>query len=215
MDPHPLPLPTRGRGSAGVREKCCFRAGPSDVARPDPRRPGPRPRTSWRWCARSTTSCASRAQGRGPRPRRPAAPARRHPGRDRRLRRGQPAHGDPVLRRPGLRRLPGVQAARCAQSLALGTPATHSVLLGSDPPEAVVEKIFDYTITSLDWARHHLDRPALGRAIAILEAGAPDRVLRLRRLGHRGARRPAEIPAVRRAVRSAARFCTSRSWSLR
>ena len=34
--------------------------------------------------------------------------------------------------------------------LALGTPATHSVLLKTDPPEAVVEKIFDYTITSLD-----------------------------------------------------------------
>jgi RpiR family carbohydrate utilization transcriptional regulator len=59
---------------------------------------------------------------------------------------------------------------RLAQSLALGTPATHSVLLGTDPPEAVVEKIFDYTITSLDWARHHLDRQALGRAIAVLEA---------------------------------------------
>jgi RpiR family carbohydrate utilization transcriptional regulator len=58
---------------------------------------------------------------------------------------------------------------RLAHSLALGTPATHSVLLGSDPPEAVVEKIFDYTITSLDWARHHLDKAALAVAIRILE----------------------------------------------
>ena len=58
---------------------------------------------------------------------------------------------------------------RLAQSLALGTPATHSVLLDTDPPEAVVEKIFDYTITSLDWARHHLDRAALERAIVILQ----------------------------------------------
>jgi RpiR family transcriptional regulator, carbohydrate utilization regulator len=59
---------------------------------------------------------------------------------------------------------------RLAQSLALGTPATHSVLLDTDPPEAVVEKIFDYTITSLDWARHHLDKEALKLAINILEA---------------------------------------------
>ncbi|MGN8116808.1 transcriptional regulator HexR [Labrys sp. 22185] len=58
---------------------------------------------------------------------------------------------------------------RLAQSLALGTPATHSVLLGTDTPETVVEKIFDYTITSLDWARHHLDKAALARAIDILE----------------------------------------------
>jgi RpiR family carbohydrate utilization transcriptional regulator len=58
---------------------------------------------------------------------------------------------------------------RLAQSLALGTPATHSVLLDTDPPDVVVEKIFDYTITSLDWARHHLDKDALARAITVLE----------------------------------------------
>ena len=58
---------------------------------------------------------------------------------------------------------------RLAHSLALGTPATHSVLLDSDSAEAIVEKIFDYTITSLDWARHHLDKAALGEAIVILE----------------------------------------------
>lgn len=61
---------------------------------------------------------------------------------------------------------------RLAHSLALGTPATHSVLLDTDAPEAVVEKIFDYTITSLDWARHHLDRGTLAKAIAVLEGAA-------------------------------------------
>lgn len=58
---------------------------------------------------------------------------------------------------------------RLAHSLALGTPATHSVLLDTDSAEAIVAKIFDYTITSLDWARHHLDKAALGEAITILE----------------------------------------------
>lgn len=59
---------------------------------------------------------------------------------------------------------------RLAHGLALGTPATHSVLLSTDEPEAVVEKIFDYTITSLDWARRNLDTKALAEAIAILES---------------------------------------------
>ncbi|WP_334174070.1 SIS domain-containing protein [Pseudoxanthobacter sp.] len=61
---------------------------------------------------------------------------------------------------------------RLAQSLALGTPATHSVLSGSDTLGEIVGKIFDYTITSLDWARHHLDPAALEAAVeAILAAG--------------------------------------------
>lgn len=59
---------------------------------------------------------------------------------------------------------------RLAQSLALGTPATHSVLLDSDGPETVFEKIFDYTITSLDWARRRIDKAALARAVDILVA---------------------------------------------
>jgi RpiR family transcriptional regulator, carbohydrate utilization regulator len=59
---------------------------------------------------------------------------------------------------------------RLAQALALGMPATHSVLLDTDTPEAVMEKIFDYTMTSLDWARNHLDRKALNEAIDILTA---------------------------------------------
>ncbi|MCX8503728.1 MAG: MurR/RpiR family transcriptional regulator [Beijerinckiaceae bacterium] len=59
---------------------------------------------------------------------------------------------------------------RLAHSLALGTPATHSVLLKTDKPTAIVDKVFDYTISSLDWARQHLDRSAIAAAIDILEA---------------------------------------------
>jgi RpiR family carbohydrate utilization transcriptional regulator len=59
---------------------------------------------------------------------------------------------------------------RLAQGLALGVAATHSVLLETDPPETVAEKIFDYTMTSLDWARNHLDRRAVGEAIQLLAA---------------------------------------------
>lgn len=59
---------------------------------------------------------------------------------------------------------------RLAQSLAFGTPATHSVLLDTDQPETVAEKIFDYTMTSLDWARSRLDKRALNAAIDLLTA---------------------------------------------
>ncbi|QKJ85542.1 RpiR family transcriptional regulator [Paramixta manurensis] len=59
---------------------------------------------------------------------------------------------------------------RLAQSLALGMPATHSELQGSDTPDKVVEKIFDYTLTSLDWARYHLDKQAVSAAIDLLAA---------------------------------------------
>ncbi|WP_374649900.1 SIS domain-containing protein [Dongia sp.] len=57
---------------------------------------------------------------------------------------------------------------RLAQSLALGTPATHSVLLESDGPQEVFDKIFDYTITSLDWARKRIDKATLARAADLL-----------------------------------------------
>ncbi len=57
---------------------------------------------------------------------------------------------------------------RLAHSLALGRPATHSVILRSDSSGGVADKIFDYTLSSLDWARQHLDRDALERAVAIL-----------------------------------------------
>lgn len=58
---------------------------------------------------------------------------------------------------------------RLAQSLALGTPATHSVILGTDSPAEVADKIFDYTITSLDWVRNRVDASAIGQAVQILE----------------------------------------------
>ena len=57
---------------------------------------------------------------------------------------------------------------RLAHSLALGTTATHSVLSKDDSTAELVEKIFGYTMTSLDWARSHLDTKALGEAIALL-----------------------------------------------
>ena len=58
---------------------------------------------------------------------------------------------------------------KLAQSLALGRAATHSVISGSDSLGNVADKIFEYTLTSLDWARQHLDRNALDRAVGILE----------------------------------------------
>lgn len=58
---------------------------------------------------------------------------------------------------------------KLAQSLALGTPATHSVILGTDSPSEVAEKIFDYAITSLDSVRRNLDPVAIGRAVDMLE----------------------------------------------
>ena len=58
---------------------------------------------------------------------------------------------------------------RLAHSLALGTPATHSVLSAADDLGSVIEKIFDYTITSLDWARNHLDLGAIDEAVVLLE----------------------------------------------
>lgn len=59
---------------------------------------------------------------------------------------------------------------RLAQSLALGVAATHSVLLESDGAETIARKIFDYTVTSLDWARNHLDHKAVAEAVDILAA---------------------------------------------
>ena len=59
---------------------------------------------------------------------------------------------------------------RLAQSLALGRPATHSVISGTDSLGSVADKIFEYTLTSLDWARQHLDREALSKAVDVLAA---------------------------------------------
>ncbi|MBO6638789.1 MAG: MurR/RpiR family transcriptional regulator [Roseitalea sp.] len=57
---------------------------------------------------------------------------------------------------------------RLAQSLALGTPATHSAITDDDTPAAVASKIFDYTISSLDWARHALDMEQMNAAVALI-----------------------------------------------
>jgi RpiR family carbohydrate utilization transcriptional regulator len=56
---------------------------------------------------------------------------------------------------------------RLAQSLALGA-ATHSVILDTDDNMEVASKIFDYTMTSLNWARNKLDFQAVGAAIDLL-----------------------------------------------
>ena len=61
---------------------------------------------------------------------------------------------------------------RLAYSLALGRPATHSVIMGSDSLGGVAAKIFEYTMTSLDWARQNLDRTALNAAVDVLQAAA-------------------------------------------
>ena len=61
---------------------------------------------------------------------------------------------------------------RLAQSVALGRSATHSVISESDGLGAVADKIFEYTLTSLDWARRHLDRAALERAVEALAGAA-------------------------------------------
>jgi RpiR family carbohydrate utilization transcriptional regulator len=42
------------------------------------------------------------------------------------------------------------------------------VLAKNDTTGTLVEKIFGYTMTSLDWARSHLDTRAVGEAIAVL-----------------------------------------------
>lgn len=59
---------------------------------------------------------------------------------------------------------------RLAQSLALGRSATHSVISATDSLSGVSDKIFDYTLSSLDWARQHLDRDALKAAVDVLAA---------------------------------------------
>jgi RpiR family transcriptional regulator, carbohydrate utilization regulator len=60
-----------------------------------------------------------------------------------------------------------------AQTVALGLPPTHSAIAISDPPELLVSKVFDHTITSLDRARRSLDPVRVLDAInAILNASS-------------------------------------------
>ncbi len=55
-----------------------------------------------------------------------------------------------------------------AQSVALGIPATQSVIEAQDDTTTTVSKIFDFSITSLDHVRRHLDLGALDRAVEAL-----------------------------------------------
>ena len=57
---------------------------------------------------------------------------------------------------------------RLAQSVRLGMPATQSAIGSTDTPEALIEKVFDYTMNSLDWARRQIDHRAVANAIDIL-----------------------------------------------
>ncbi|WP_099827950.1 MurR/RpiR family transcriptional regulator [Oceaniglobus indicus] len=57
---------------------------------------------------------------------------------------------------------------RLAQALALGTPATHSAIGDRDTPDEVAAKIFDYTMTSLDWARHALNMEQMNAAVELI-----------------------------------------------
>ena len=59
---------------------------------------------------------------------------------------------------------------RVVQSLVLGAPMAHSEIDPGDSPDKVATKIFDHTITSLDWTRRRLDRAAIGRAVDLLLA---------------------------------------------
>ncbi|MCL4069389.1 SIS domain-containing protein [Pseudomonas sp. GX19020] len=61
---------------------------------------------------------------------------------------------------------------RLAHSLALGTPATHSAIAAFDSVQVISGKIFDYTITSLDWARRQLDTVRMEAAVSLLADAA-------------------------------------------
>lgn len=57
---------------------------------------------------------------------------------------------------------------RLAQTLALGVPATNSVITPEDDVASVVSKVFDYSITSLDHSRRHLDIDRVAEAVEAL-----------------------------------------------
>jgi RpiR family carbohydrate utilization transcriptional regulator len=59
---------------------------------------------------------------------------------------------------------------RLARSLALGELPTSSVLESEDSVAALTGKVFGYTISSLDWARNHLDIKSVGAAVQLLGA---------------------------------------------
>ncbi|WP_320068888.1 MurR/RpiR family transcriptional regulator [Micromonospora sp. RTGN7] len=57
-----------------------------------------------------------------------------------------------------------------AQSVALGIPATQSVIEAQDGTATLVSKVFDFSITSLDHVRRHLDPDALDRTVEAITA---------------------------------------------
>lgn len=57
-----------------------------------------------------------------------------------------------------------------AQSVALGIPATQSVINKDDDTTTTIVKVFDYTISSLDHARRHLDTQQIERAVTALSS---------------------------------------------
>lgn len=59
-----------------------------------------------------------------------------------------------------------------ARSSAFGVSATHSVIAPQDSAQRITDKIFEYTLTSLDHARRRLDPDAVARAIDLLAAAA-------------------------------------------
>lgn len=67
----------------------------------------------------------------------------------------------------------GYQAFRIAlaQSLAFGVPATNSAISRTDSRGEIIDKIFSYTLSSLDHTRRRLDAEAVVRSIELM-AGA-------------------------------------------
>ena len=57
---------------------------------------------------------------------------------------------------------------RVVQGLAFGAPLAHSELREEDTPQTVAVKIFDHTITSLDWTRKKIDPRAIAEAVDLL-----------------------------------------------
>lgn len=61
---------------------------------------------------------------------------------------------------------------RLAQSLVLGVPTTHAALCFDDTPRSITEKLFDFTVTSLERTRNSLDPQAIDLAVDLLAAAA-------------------------------------------
>lgn len=57
---------------------------------------------------------------------------------------------------------------KLAQAAAFGLSATHSALALTDSPGTVVDKIFDFTLSSFDWARRRIDPAAVEAALTLL-----------------------------------------------